>query len=584
MEAGSLARKRAVVDDEVLGLADYLAVLSRRRWIVIGVVLLTVGAAVGISLLQTPLYEASAEIAVEPFRPAEDLSLQEAILGDVAVNTEQRVLTSRAVTDRVIADLGLATTPDDLLDEVSVRVIGDTHVLELRVLDPDPAQAAAIANGFATAYLDLRTEQAVNSLLDAQQSLEQLRGALRTELDAVEEQLANLDAAASTGEPDGDDPAPDEARRPELEAERDALQAQLALIATESLRAESQAGLVTGGGQVLNPADVPDTAVSPTPVRTGALALLLGLMLGVGLAFLRDQLDDIIRDEDDARRAGAPIPVVGRIPRIHRDGPLITLTEPASPQAEAFRGLSANVRFILAGDGTRTGVPVGDDDPAWPPTWPEVAVADRHGRSILVTSPQRADGKSSTAANLAVVAARSGRRVILVDADLRRPTIHRRLGLPGGVGMSDVIAGEASLADAVVGIGIDNLLVLPAGTIPPNPSELLSSMQTRALGRELSRGADLVIVDCPPVLAVADTLELAPHTDSVLLIVRAGVTRRRAMRHARERLDAVGASVRGLVVNDLQDSSSSSRYYEQGYPREARPERVEVSRGGRPGS
>ncbi len=526
-------------NDNLLELGDYLAVLGQRKWLVIVITAVTVASGIGWTLTQTPVFQAVVEVAVEPFREAEDASLQEIILGDVTVNTEQQVMTSRPVTERVIEELVLEIAPDKLLEQVNVSVIGDTRVLRLQVDDTSADQAADIANGYASAYLDFRRDEAVDSLLAAQDTLNERQDALRAQLDEVESQLGGLDESAT-------------AERSALLAEQDALLLQLNQVATQATQAEADARLVKGGGQILNPAQPPESPVSPRPIRTGVLALVLGVMLGVGVAFLRDNLDDLIRDEDDAKRAVGDLAILGRIPSGQQDDQrLVTLVEPHAPQAEAYRGLSAAVRFLLAA--SRDSGFGADDEPAG------------SGHSVLVTSPDPGDGKTSTATNLAVAAARAGMRVVLVGADMRRPQVHARFGLPSGVGLSDVIAGDVSISDALVDVGIDNLWVLPAGTVPPNPADLLASSRMRALGRFLAAGADLVVVDAPPVLAVADTLELGPHADATIVVVRANHSRRRNLHHALERLDGVGARVSGLVVNDLDQKSAAYAYYTTSY-------------------
>ncbi|MBY5163592.1 tyrosine-protein kinase domain-containing protein [Salsipaludibacter albus] len=552
-------------DEPLLELGHVLQVLRRRTWTVLAVTALVFVLGLAATRYTVPVYEATTEVVVEPFQQASDASLEEIVLGDTTVNTERRVLASRTVSDRVVDELELDRSADDLLDQVRVTVVPDTRVLQVRVSDPDPEMAAELADAFAANYLAHRRDEAVASLLAAQRTLGDRREAMAERLTEIEEELAELVSESNPLEDVGIEPAPSaDPAVAALAAERASLLAQMSDVANQSAQAEVGARLLKGGGQVLNAAQVPDTPASPRPVRNAILALLLGLMLGIGLAFLRDHLDDVIRDEDDARRAGRQLPVLGRIPHSDEGRRLATIVDPQGPPAEAYRALSAGVRFLLAAHGRDDG-----DEPDDP--WSEHDT-DGIGRAVLLTSPDPGDGKSTTAGNLAVSAARAGMRVVMVDAEMRRPTIHDRFGIPAGMGLSDVIAGDVEVDDVLVDIGVDNLRVLPAGTLPPNPSDLLASGRMRSLVRFLCERTDLVVLDGPPVLAVSDALEMAPKVSAVLMVVRAGTSRRRALHDALERLDSVRAVVSGLVVNDLDQTSNAYHYYQRAYEYRAQPQ------------
>jgi polysaccharide biosynthesis transport protein len=527
--------------DDVISLQDYLTVLRRRRWLIVAVVVLTVLAAVGASLVQTPVYEAEAEVIVEPVRRAQDVTLEE-LLGpqNSFVETERLVVTSRPVATRAAEALGTGEVTD-LLEDVRVEAVRDTRVVRILATSTDPVQAASTADAFATAYLDHRRSQAVDELLAAASTIESRANAIREDISAIDAQL---------GDAEGDEEAA-------LQLERDSLIAQLATVNAQAAETGDSSTAVAGGGAILTPADVPVDPVSPQPIRNAALALVLGLMLGVGLAFLRDFMDDVIRDESDFKRATGGRPIVGRIPGwTDPDGHdrLVTIVDPMSTASEAYRELSAGVRFMLLA--TR------DVDAALPEDGAPL------GRSIMMTSATAGDGKTSTAANLAVAAARVGLRTLLVDADLRRASVAPRFGLGRTTGLSDVLLSGDSLHDHVVGVGVDNLLILPAGTIPPNPSELLASPAMRALERDIAAQVDLVIYDSPAVLAVPDALELGRHVDLAIIVARADATGRRQLASAIERLEQVGTDVNGTVLNDI-DGSNDAYYYSYYYGDEA---------------
>lgn len=283
--------------------------------------------------------------------------------------------------------------------------------------------------------------------------------------------------------------------------------------------------------KALDGAVTPSRPFEPRPGYNLALGLALGLTSGVLLALLLDALDRTVKTSVQAEDVtGAP--VLGMLPRFKRGAStLITSTDPDDPAAEAYRALRTSVRFL---------------DP------------DHPLQVIAVTSPSASEGKTTTVVNLAVALAQSGERVVLVDADLRRPSIATTLGLEGAVGLTNVVTRGAVLADALQEWG--SLSVLPAGQLPPNPSEIVGSQSMGALLDELRAMYDVVVVDAPPVLAVTDAVVLATQVDGVLLVVRAGSTQRGLAIEARRRLDGVGGSVVGCVLNAVASSTAQGYY------------------------
>ncbi|MDJ0336167.1 polysaccharide biosynthesis tyrosine autokinase [Salinibacterium sp. G-O1] len=274
---------------------------------------------------------------------------------------------------------------------------------------------------------------------------------------------------------------------------------------------------------------VEDATVSTIPVSPNiplniALGALVGLAIGVGLAVLREVLDTRIRNERDMEQL-TDTPIMGGIvfdPKA-AERPLIVQVDPRSPRAESFRTLRTNLQFLEI-DGAR---------------------------SFVVTSSIQGEGKSTTATNLAIAMADAGMRVLLVDADLRRPKVAQYLDLEGAVGLTDVLIGQATLGDTVQRWGRASLYVLPAGQIPPNPSELLGSKAMQQLVVTVEKEFDAVIFDSPPLLPVTDAAILAKRAGGVILVVAAGYTRKNQVVGAFAALQNVDARVSGVVLTML---------------------------------
>lgn len=265
---------------------------------------------------------------------------------------------------------------------------------------------------------------------------------------------------------------------------------------------------------------------------------LVGLGLGIGLAALRTALDNRVRTPRDAEQI-TNAPAIGAIAFDARakERPLIVHADPLSPRAESFRALRTNLQFL-----------------------------DMGGRaSFVVTSSVPSEGKSTTTINLAIAMADAGRRVALLDTDLRKPKVAEYLGIEGGAGLTDVLIGRAKVNEVMLPWGQRSLYVLPAGKIPPNPSELLGSSQMSHLLEMLERDFDVVLCDAPPLLPVTDAAILARVTSGTLMIVAAGKTTRHQLAGATEALSSVGAKLAGFVMSMVPTRGPDSYYAGYGY-------------------
>jgi len=312
----------------------------------------------------------------------------------------------------------------------------------------------------------------------------------------------------------------------------------------EDLAPKNGAGDPTVRGMTVAPAEVPPGPATPDVPLDLATALCAGLLLGLAAAFARDALDNRVRDADVAAHV-TTLPVVGSIPaRIHRSAPPVVIeAEPHSPQAETFRMLRTNLQFL--------GVPAGGS-------------ADRGVQVVAVTSSLQAEGKSTVAANLAAALAETGARVLLVDADLRRPAVADLLRIEGAAGLTDVLIGRASVADVVQEWGSRGLRVLASGRIPPNPAELLGSPAMRSLLEELRSDHDYVIIDTAPLLPVADAAILSRSVDGTLVLANVTRVRRWQLAESLQTLEQVNGRVLGLVMNQVTRPASAYVYERRG--------------------
>lgn len=292
------------------------------------------------------------------------------------------------------------------------------------------------------------------------------------------------------------------------------------------------------------PAD-PKKPVRPNRMRNLLVSILVGLAVGVFGAFLMEHLDDTVRTSEDVKRY-LSMPVLGQIPPLSDGHRLVREMHPKSPVAEAYRTLRSNVSFVSI------------DDPI---------------RTLVITSASISEGKSMTAANLALTMALEGKQVVLVDTDLRHPTQHELFGLDGEAGFTDVLTGGLSLQDAAVRIQDTTLSVIPCGGLPPNPSELLASQKMGEIVQEMVSRWDLIIFDTPPCTLVADAVILAARCDAVLQVIDAESAARQAAMDAKEALCTARARLLGAVLNRAGGSGGRYYYYYhyEDYPRQQLP-------------
>jgi capsular exopolysaccharide synthesis family protein len=436
-------------------LRDFLLVLRTRWLIVVGCILVVTGVAAALTYSQTPLYTAQAKfyLAAKPNSSQKDAIAY--VVTPQDLNTYVAVLGSPTVMDPLRESLTLS--PDAPIS-VSAGATGETAILQVTAVDPDPARAAEIAN---------KTGDALAGAADEFTTLLRDTG---TEIEA----------------------------------------------------------------KAVTPATTPTVPTSPNPQRNLLLGAFAGLLVGIGIAFVRHTLDTKVREEADIRPFSKE-PMLGALPMDKAKTDQATIDrDPHSGYAEAIRRLRTNLMFV------------------------DVTTA-KH--SFIVTSAMPGEGKTTTTVNLAMAMATTGGKVLLIDGDLRNPSVARTLGIEGGAGLTTVLLGQAGIDDVVQRWRDTSLYVLTSGAIPPNPSELLGSEPMRELFDKLAHEFDFILIDSPPVVPVVDAVLLDRLTGGTLMVVASHKTKKRDVGSAVKQLDTVGAKLVGFALNFVPVSESDARRY-----------------------
>jgi succinoglycan biosynthesis transport protein ExoP len=441
-------------------IAQFIAVIRRRRWWVLITAVGGIAAGILLSVFQEPQFRAESSVFVSVGGATVTDLTQGGSFSEDRVASYVQLAQSPRVLSAAARRAGVRADVDALRSKVRAEAVSDTVILAVSATDPDPAKAAALADAVA---------------------VELVRA-----VDGIERK--------------------DDHGRPLVEL------------------------------SVFQRALEPSRPVSPRRAVNAVLGLIAGLGSGIALALVLETVDTKLRSVETLRQVGkrsvlAEIPVDPQAAMT----PLIDVENRYSERAEQFRQLRTHLTFTNVDGGSQ---------------------------AIVVTSALPGEGKSSTAVNLSLMLARGGHRVVLVDADLRRPSAGEYLGLESGVGLSTVLTHQVELADALQVYGADGLSVLASGRVPPNPSELLGSRTMEVLVADLLREFDHVIVDAPPVLPVTDPTVLATRVSGVLFVAAVdGRVTSHAVQTALARLDAVGARVVGAVANRVRSGRRSSRYY-----------------------
>ena len=503
-----------------------LAHLVRTYWalIVATIAVVSVTALVA-SALWPRTYTGEAQVIVGPPLSGNVIDYNQLLTAEQLSRTYAQAAQTTTVAAKVIARLGLDKTSEEVLQDVSATPSENTPIVIISAHASSAKAAADLANAFADELVAESdtiqgTDEEVRLLLDEQIAT------VTAQIETVERQLLEIQQV--------EEPTASElARQTVLSGQLVTLRSTLAsLLATT-------AGLATNTVSVLDRAFPPTSPSSPQTTLNLALGLVLGAVLGLILAAALATLDDTIKSGDDVRETlGLPVlgaigPMVGASNRDPIYG-LAMLLYPRSPAAEAFRSLRASVDFLG-----------GDTAPV---------------RTLMVASAGPGEGKTTVAANVALAFAQSGTRTILVDADMRQPGVGAVFKLDSNAGLSTVLKPErGEMTPFLQATDEPRLMVLTAGPVPPNPSDLLGSSRLLQLVAHLLDRADIVVFDSAPIRAAADAPVLARQVDGVLLVVATGETRRGSARASAEALNRVGARVLGVALNRRRPGRDAAR-------------------------
>jgi capsular exopolysaccharide synthesis family protein len=504
----------------------------RKWWWLIAIATIVAATASYLAVRTQPArYQARATLMIGRAMNSPNPTGTDFVLGQQLAQTYSDIAKREPVRAATMAELGLTWLP-----EYNTRTLPNSQLMELIVVDVSPVRAQAVANELVRQLIlqsptgtseDAERQAFVDAELD---DLQTKIVETRNEIAAKQAEMREMFGARELAEAQTELTA--------LSGKLTSLQANFSSLLTNTNR--GALNTLT----VIEPAGLPSRPVGPDKVATVMLAGLVGLVLASVAAYLLEYLDDTIKTPDNVQ-AIAKLPSLAGIARIKGDGNhLITLSQPRSPISEAFRVLRTGIQF---------------------------SSVDKPNRTLLITSASPSEGKSTMAANLAVVMAQAGNNVLLIDADLRRPAQHQLFNLSDRHGLTSLLLelnlsgqnGDSAtiLNNHLQKTPIEGLRVLSCGPKPPNPSELLGSTKMRSLLETLSSRFDVVIVDSPPVLAVTDAVVLSAEVDGVVLVIDADKTRRGPLKQAVSRLVEANAHIIGVVLNRLSLKSEGYRYY-----------------------
>ena len=520
------------VEDEI-DLRQYFQLIKDWIWLLILAAVLAGVAAYVTSSFTTPIYSTSTTLLINQKQSPNSATYQDILTSERIATTYAQIMTSQPILSEVAVQLGLE--PDGFkktVTSIKAAPVQNTQLIKVTVEDDSPELAAGVANLLPTVFIAQNGKQQSQRYAVSKANLQEQLTGLESDINTAQ---ADLDLLLAIG------PTADQGEISRLRSTITQYQVSYASLVQsyESLRLTESQSIDTIS--VVEPASIPKSPVRPRTMLNTLLAAIVGLMLATGAVFLIEFLDDTIKSPEDINNI-LRVTWLGAIARMTGADSvesMVTVNEPRHPTSEAYRSLRTNLQF---------------------------SAIDTDLRSIVLTSTNPGEGKTTTAVNLAIVMAQAGYSVALVDADLRRPRVHKLFGFNNTMGLTDaVVHSDLSPSHYLRPTTVDNLRVMTSGKIPPNPAELLGSKRMTELLERLREEVDLVICDAPPALAVTDAAIIGRQVDGILLVVDSGKTRKDAALRAVESLRRVNGHILGAVLNRLSRSTKGYYYYDGYY-------------------
>lgn len=519
-----------------LSLNQLIKIARRWWWLIVLAPLIGGGAAYASADRQTPLYSASAIIQVNPPQTQNTVDLSALNGAQRLAENYRQLIKTREVLSPLVDSLDLPYGVGTLQGKVATTTISNTQLIRISVSDPDPEHAAFLANAIANRFLEYSAEQ---QSARSSPYIDQINQQIST----TEAQIAEVQGEIAAIEASGD--ATSAENRSRLQDLNQRL-SQLQIAYGEALSTANQIALSQAASQtqitIADRAYPPSVPYAPRSKLYAVLGAFVGLCVAIGAVALLEYIDNTMKTGLDFQRLfNTPLlAVVGLVQNIKPGREqLFLLEQPNSTSSEAIRLLRTNLEF---------------------------AAASRPIASLAVTSAGPGEGKTTVTANLAISMAQAGFTTVIVDADLRRPTLHNLFGIRNDRGLTSLLTRpDQAWQWAAVSTVSPNLMVIPSGPVPPNPSDLLSSETLGKLVETLAQHADIVLFDTPPILAVSDPLVIATHVDSVMMVSRAGRTRIDAAKRAIDSLPRENVRLVGLVLNQQTGRNGDGYYYSYSY-------------------
>ena len=511
-------------------LRQYFSVLWKWVWLIVLSTMLAAGSSYVASRAATPLYQTKTTLMVGRATQNPDPNSADLYTGQQLAYTYSQLARREPVLQGAINSLGLNMSWEALANQVNTSIVLNTQLLEIYVIDIDPYRAKVLADAIAQ-----------NLILQGPKGA---AGVSSDDLSFIQAQLDELKAKISNGQSDVEllwqelDAANSAALIQDLQNQINILDSKISgWQSTYSQLLNSLQGGNVNTLTVVEEATIPSTPISPNIKMNVLVAAAIGFALAVGGVFLMEYLDDTVKTPEDIQRV-TKLPIIGTIAHIKGksyEEKLVASHNPLEPVVESFRALRTNIQY---------------------------SSVDKPIHSLLITSPGPGEGKSVCLANLGVVMAQAGIKVVIVDADFRKPIQDQIFGLSNETGLSDIILeNNTNISNLIKNTEIQNLRILTSGSLPSNPDILMETERIKYVLRRLEMEADIVILDSPPVLVVADAAILGTQVDSVILLINSGHTKPYHLARAIDEMRRVHVNIIGIILNRSTLYQKNHYYY-----------------------